>query len=515
MNHIELFSGCGGLSLGLESEGFELLMANELSPMAAETFAYNHLGEDLSLGLDQNKRVFWINSKFPRSDFKSRLREEPLISEKIEVSDIAGLTGSNLIGSLLVGDIINLNKVLKSRSDLLDCLTKKEIDLVSGGPPCQSFSLAGLREKDSAKNQLPWEFAKFVNLTKPKIALLENVSGILRAFNQDGVRYHAWFEIAKAFAGIGYAPICLHINAKYVGAAQNRPRFILLALRKDIAQKLSDYSGDALLERSLLEGNEFLRKVEKKRKISETDLRFFEVENNFELFSGPIFRSLISNANSIATVKDAIGDLRGKRFKESGYVKTVNSIVDRKGKGDKWVNHELRENSPKVQARFRVYQILNSIGKASAKQVSSFLRNPDSSVLTAECIDELSKFQFLDITGEMRFFLTAPELIEHLKKLQTKKQTQRALIPDQPAPAALSIPDDGCHWDIGQTRTLTVREMARIQSFPDWFVFRSKITTGGQMRRFEVPQYTQVGNAVPPLLGKALGKVIRSILNAV
>lgn len=54
--------------------------------------------------------------------------------------------------------------------------------------------------------------------------------------------------------------------------------------------------------------------------------------------------------------------------------------------------------------------------------------------------------------------------------------------------------------------------MARIQSFPDWFVFRSKVTTGGQMRRFEVPQYTQVGNAVPPLLAYALGKVIQSII---
>ena len=54
--------------------------------------------------------------------------------------------------------------------------------------------------------------------------------------------------------------------------------------------------------------------------------------------------------------------------------------------------------------------------------------------------------------------------------------------------------------------------MARIQSFPDNFVFRSKITTGGQMRKFEVPQYTQVGNAVPPLLGYALGLSLQALL---
>ena len=86
------------------------------------------------------------------------------------------------------------------------------------------------------------------------------------------------------------------------------------------------------------------------------------------------------------------------------------------------------------------------------------------------------------------------------------------IISSQPAPAALSIPDDACHYDKHELRVLTVREMARIQSFPDNFVFRSKITTGGQMRKFEVPQYTQVGNAVPPLLGLALGNVVKHIL---
>ncbi|MNC83902.1 Modification methylase AplI [compost metagenome] len=55
--------------------------------------------------------------------------------------------------------------------------------------------------------------------------------------------------------------------------------------------------------------------------------------------------------------------------------------------------------------------------------------------------------------------------------------------------------------------------MARIQSFPDHFEFRSKVTTGGQMRQFEVPQYTQVGNAVPPLLGQALGNVVKALLD--
>jgi len=108
------------------------------------------------------------------------------------------------------------------------------VDLISGGPPCQSFSMAGLRQHDNHRNRLPWEFAHLVKLVQPKIALLENVSGILRAFKIDDEKHYAWFEVAKAFASIGYVPLCLHINAKYVGTAQNRPRFIMLAFREDI-----------------------------------------------------------------------------------------------------------------------------------------------------------------------------------------------------------------------------------------------------------------------------------------
>ena len=116
-------------------------------------------------------------------------------------------------------------------------------------------------------------------------------------------------------------------------------------------------------------------------------------------------------------------------------------------------------------------------------------------------------------SGKLERLLDAEKLVRYLASLKTKKQTQRALVANLPAPAALSIPDDACHYHESLFRTLTVREMARFQSFPDWFEFRSKVTTGGKMRRFEVPQYTQVGNAVPPLLANSLGQVVNKILN--
>ena len=94
-----------------------------------------------------------------------------------------------------------------------------------------------------------------------------------------------------------------------------------------------------------------------------------------------------------------------------------------------------------------------------------------------------------------------------------KKQALRVLDPDRPAPTITSMPDDLLHY--AEARTLTVREHARLQSFRDWFVFRGKYTTGGERRRHEVPRFTQVANAVPPLVAQAIGEAIVAMAAAV
>ena len=203
MNHIELFAGCGGLSLGLETAGFELLLANELSPMASETFAYNHLCADLTDDDSSHlEKVFWISSQFTRSEIQKRLRENPndacgLTKRK---TDLVNIKKDDLKRSLLIGSIVDLNKLLNKNPSLIKKITTSiapnGIDLVSGGPPCQSFSMAGMRDHTNKRNQLPWEFANFVEKVQPRIALLENVSGILRAFSIEGEKYYAWFEVA-------------------------------------------------------------------------------------------------------------------------------------------------------------------------------------------------------------------------------------------------------------------------------------------------------------------------------
>lgn len=76
------------------------------------------------------------------------------------------------------------------------------------------------------------------------------------------------------------------------------------------------------------------------------------------------------------------------------------------------------------------------------------------------------------------------------------------------SPTVVTMPDDFIHYS--SARALTVREMARLQSFDDSFVFQGKRTTGGDLRKSDIPQYTLVGNAVPPLMARAIGNVILS-----
>ncbi|WP_372359416.1 DNA cytosine methyltransferase [Xanthomonas axonopodis] len=94
-----------------------------------------------------------------------------------------------------------------------------------------------------------------------------------------------------------------------------------------------------------------------------------------------------------------------------------------------------------------------------------------------------------------------------------KKRAFRVIDPHSPSPTVTSMPDDLLHYQ--EPRTLTVRENARLQSFPDWFEFKGKYTSGGARRKMEVPRFTQVANAVPPLMAEAIGLQLKqAIINS-
>ena len=90
--------------------------------------------------------------------------------------------------------------------------------------------------------------------------------------------------------------------------------------------------------------------------------------------------------------------------------------------------------------------------------------------------------------------------------LESQKRNYFVLKPEAQSPTVVTLPDDFIHYS--RYRAMTVREMARLQSFDDSFVFQGKRQTGGEKRKSEIPQYTLVGNAVPPLMSRAIGNEI-------
>ncbi len=99
---------------------------------------------------------------------------------------------------------------------------------------------------------------------------------------------------------------------------------------------------------------------------------------------------------------------------------------------------------------------------------------------------------------------------EERELYRTKKNNCMRLHPDKPSPTLVTLPDDYIHYK--EHRILSVRELARLQSFDDSFEFLGKRTTGGTSRKKETPQYTLVGNAVPPLLSYAIAKSVMEAL---
>jgi len=531
--HIELFAGCGGMSLGLDAAGFDLFMANELSPMAGETFSFNLLGENLFKLSEEKKKsenVLWIKSMFSSENLKDRLRENPFDFAKSKYTDLNSKT--QFASKLVIGNIDHLLFFLANNKSACHQFRKQNIDLLSGGPPCQGFSLAGRRVKDDYKNLLPLSFANFAGLIQPKVVLLENVKGITSPFETvDGVKHYAWLEVAKAFSIRGFVPVCMLINSKYFGVPQNRPRFILYAFRKDVFEKLKSRKNNSDLTNAiLLNSLTFYNKVHCKRKrldeIKLTDITIYDIESDPIFFDGNFLPKLSTDETEFLNAADAIGDITSAKRKyilekmKNEYALQLAKLFKPKFQNpfEELQNHEPRRHTYKVKARFRLYQALNNMNG---------MRQDAMQVISGKCEDEevfqkvykAFKEESLLIASDETEIFDRPKSLnnfkEYLKQIESKKHSQRAIKNNEPAPAQMTIPDDLCHYSTTELRTLTVREMARFQSFPDWFVFRSKVTTGGQQRSFEVPQYTQVGNAVPPMLAYELGKTISKLLKTI
>lgn len=397
-NYIDLFSGCGGLSLGLHNSGWRGMFAIEKNKDAFETLKHN---------LIENKNHF---------DWPSWLDKAPH-----EIDEIINNYENRLIE------------------------LQGKVDLVAGGPPCQGFSTAGRRKEEDVRNGLIKPYLRFVDLVKPKIIFFENVRGFTLKFHKNksqGLVYANF--VVDELNRQGYDVFGKLVDFSRYGIPQKRTRFILVGIKKEIA-----------IEKKI-SAKLFFKQLTRGKK------DFFENKN---LPQSPNIGSAISDllkANGTKPTPDRKGF-------DSGIYSSPKSKYQR----------FLRED----------YQ----------------LTIPNSHSFAKHRKDITKRFAYLIKVG------TGKNINDKLrKKLNLSKHTIIPLSINSKSPTITTLPDDYIHFC--EPRILTVREYARIQSFPDWYEFKGKYTTGGKERTREVPRYTQIGNAIPPLFGEQSGLILKQLM---
>ena len=391
---IDLFAGCGGLSEGFYKQGFKALTHVEYDHYACKSLRtrMKHYGY-------QEKEISVLEKDITDKD----------IIKQIEL-EVSG----------------------------------KPIDLLIGGPPCQSFSSLGRAKdekgmQDDPRNYLFESYEKILNHFKPKVFVFENVTGLLTAkigkkktvniiLNKLGQQY----KLIKS-------PKEMVLNSCDYGVPQIRKRIILIGVRKDLGINPKEiYNGILKTHYNPDSSNE-----EKKGK------------------------------KKYVTVKDAIYDMpsikpgEGQKEVEHIVSKSNNYLSKIRSKDDnRLFDHVSRRHNDKDRKRYR----------------------------------EMSKNKWT-----FKKLLEKKPSLNHIKQ-RVFNNSYVVQLWNKPARTIIAhLYKDGnqfIHPDHKQERTITAREAARLQSFPDNFVFEGSRTQ----------QYKQIGNAVPPLMAEAIAKGIRKVL---
>ena len=353
-------------------------------------------------------------------------------------------------------------KIIKSKIKPL-IKSKGGLDLLCGGPPCQGYSGIGHRrthqveKREIPSNHLFYEMIRVINQIRPRVFLFENVQGILSGkWSKDGEKGEIFREVWSAFSSIdGYVTQPTLLHAYGFGVPQNRPRVMIMGVLEEIASEKE------------LQITEF-------NPSKTTSSYHSQLRNN-----GGLFPSW--DGSTAPDLVDVLSDLDFEGWDSSKPIhrrkpKTDFQRLMRADLGDNWRQHRLTDHE---------------FSKHTQRVVE--------------------KFEAMHKNGGV--------VPDHLK---TKKFSQR-VVPKRwgdavPSITATSLPDDYVHY--ARPRSFSVREWARIQTFPDHHEFAGKRTTGGSRRAGipsegiwdrEVPKYTQIGNAVPPILAQAIGNRIAEI----
>lgn len=380
---VDLFAGAGGLSLGFVQSNYKIELANEIQEICAETYRFNH---------------------------------PEIKSQKIINDDI-----------------------IKIVDNIENYLEVSDIDVVIGGPPCQSFSSANRqRVIDDPRNILYKYFIKAVEKIKPKFIVMENVKGMLSVANQVVEDFH---NINVELNGdIVTYNIQYHLfNSNDFSVAQSRERLIYIGVRSDIEARLN------ITARDIIDEINTVNKYNDKYVLADAlrDIKALE-------------------SPTVKNMTEVDCELTGKKVDKNTYIERNNKYLELINNGE-WqciiTNHK---------ARFA-----NEINLEIFKTLE---QGEDS---TSEKIKHIMPY-------------------EHRNHLFKDKYYK--LIANKPCKTITAHLQMDClsHIHPTQARTITPREAARIQSFPDDYIFLGPY----------LKTYMQIGNAVPPLMARTIAKVI-------
>lgn len=391
---IDLFAGCGGLSEGFYKQDFHGLTHVEYDHFACESL-------------------------------RTRMKHYGYSKDNISVLE-TDITDKNIIDQIETE--INNSKV----------------DLLIGGPPCQSFSSLGRAKDENAmqddpRNYLFESYEKILNHFKPKIFVFENVTGLLTAkLGKEKTVNIILKKLGKNYKLIK-DPNKMVLNSCDYGVPQIRKRIILIGVRKDLK----------------LEPEEIYKNI-------------IKTHYNPEASSKEKI-----NKQKYVTVKEAISDL--PKIKP--------------GEGKKTVRHNVK--------------IWNDFLFKIRKQDDNFVHDH-----IARNHNEIDRRRYREMSKNKWTFKDLLEKNPALNHIKQRVFGNSYVVQfwDKPARTIIAhLYKDGnqfIHPDYYQERTITPREAARLQSFPDDFVFEGAKTQ----------QYKQIGNAVPPLMAEAIAKSIKKVL---
>ena len=535
LTSIDLFAGCGGLSLGLEKAGFKTVFVNELNSDAMDSFLINR-GRNPHLKNEEN-----------RSYDLAEITQNPNTLEKLR------------------------KRLHKEFGD---------IGIVCGGPPCQGYSGIGHRstfkDLNSKKEAIPTnhlykDMAKFVGQLAPRAFLFENVRGLLSARKTaTGEKGEFWDDIRKEFRSLQVKPSGKRKEYSYViqwklllakdyGVPQNRPRVIMIGIREDVyndlpevvqenvqdsfyppktngAPDLIDVLGDLVdphQGNSVGVTTHYPNKPDLKNPF-QAELRQRNRRGDLAPKGDPVTEHLYSNHSPqvvrkykrihkskqslLGPQQERLANERCKRYIEYKDHKYKNKVLKERFVSDFYplLNETQLEGIRKAQISSSAktgtlyIRILNEVERKISDAIEGNRVNNQSKIWKSLSTDDQARINHnLSKIGK--------------KKAYQKKFSQR-LLPERWDENGPNITITGGTEDLihfSQPRTLTVREWARLQGFPDWYQFAGPRTTGGRRRAGDpdkgdwsrdLPKYTQIGNAVPVKLAYEIGNHLKDLI---